>query len=915
MSSRNLEYLLAPRSVALVGASDRPGSVGATVMRNLVNGGFDGPVWPVNLRHARVAGRNAYARVADLPAVPELAVICTPAATVPQVISELGECGTRAAVVISAGLEAPAPGGGTLAQAMLAAAKPHTLRILGPNCLGLLQPRIGLNASFAHAAALPGNLAFIAQSGALATAMLDWARAANIGFSCLVSLGNCSDVDFGDLLDYLCRDVHTRAILLYMEAITGARKFMSAARAAARNKPVIVVKAGRHAEGAKAAASHTGALAGSDDVYDAAFRRAGLLRVETTRELFDAAQTLARLKPLSGERLAIVSNGGGPAVMATDALISGGGSLAALSETTVLRLNDVLPANWSRGNPVDIVGDAPASRYVEAVDGVLGDPSVDAVLLIHAPTAIVPATEIARVTSESIVNSGRPVLTCWMGGDVVREGREIFTRGGIPSYSTPEEAVSAFMHAVRHNRNQRQLMETPSSIPESFAPRTADALAVISAALCERRSLLSELEAKEVLGAYAIPVVPTRAVANVDAALAAARDIGYPVALKILSPDITHKSDVGGVALNLASESELASAARAMLENCEKRRPGARITGFTVQSMVIRPLAHELIVGITVDPTFGPVILFGKGGVGVEVLPDKAIGFPPLNRVLAAELISRTRVKRLLEGFRNVPAVDMPALERVLVQVAQLAVDIAEIAELDINPLLVDEHGVIALDARIRVAPASMAAADRLAIRPYPRELEQTVTFDGREILIRPLRPEDAAQHREFIAHISEEDMQTRFFRAVKELPPAELAYLTQLDYERAMAFIAVATNEQGHAETLGVVRAQADPDNDTAEFAVLVRSDLKGHGLGSLLLEKIIRYCRERGIRQIAGDVLATNARMLQLARVHGFHVEVTRDRVVRVRLGLGSGLQSPGGPEGARSATSKRSSEPPGD
>ena len=898
MSSRNLEYLLAPHSVALIGASDRPGSVGATVMRNLTTGGFDGPVWPVNARHARIAGRQAYLRIADLPAAPDLAVICTPARTVPGIISELGERGTRAAVVITAGLEAPAPAGGTLAQAMLAAAKPHTLRILGPNCLGLLQPRIGLNASFAHAAALPGNLAFIAQSGALATAMLDWARSANIGFSCLVSLGNCADVDFGDLLDYLCHDPHTRAILLYIEAITGARKFMSAARAAARNKPIIVVKAGRYAEGAKAAASHTGALAGSDDVYDAAFRRAGILRVETTRELFDAAETLARLKPLTGERLAIVSNGGGPAVMATDALISGGGSLATLGDATLARLNEVLPPNWSHGNPVDIVGDAPATRYVDALDGVLADPSVDAALLIHAPTAIVPATEIARVAAAAIVRDGRPVLTCWMGGEIVREGRALFAGQGIPTYSTPEEAVSAFMHAVRHNRNQRQLMETPSSIPESFAPRTGDAAAVIAKALREKRSLLTELEAKQVLAAYAIPVVETRAVLNADAALTAANEMGYPVALKILSPDITHKSDVGGVALNLASDAQLTAATRPMLEACRQRRPEARIEGFTVQSMVVRPLAHELIVGISVDPTFGPVILFGKGGVGVEVLPDKAIGFPPLNTVLAGELISRTRVKRLLDGFRNVPPIDMRALERVLMQVSQLAVDLAEIVELDINPLLVDHDGAIALDARIRVVPASVPAADRLAIRPYPKELEQTVAFDDREILIRPLRPEDAAQHREFITHISEEDMQARFFRAVKELPPGELAYLTQLDYERAMAFIAVTKNEQGHSETLGVVRAQADPDNDTAEFAVLVRSDRKGHGLGSLLLEKIIRYCRQRGTRCIAGDVLATNTRMLQLAKAHGFHVDSSRDRVVRISLDLGAG--SPRSPAG---------------
>jgi acetyltransferase len=890
VSSRNLEYLLAPHSVALIGASNRPGSVGATVMHNLLSGGFDGPIWPVNPRHQMVSGRRAYASVSELPDAPELAVVCTPARTVPTVIAELGARGTRAAVVITAGLDAAAPGGGTLAQAMLASARPYTLRILGPNCLGLLQPRIGLNASFAHAPALPGNLAFIAQSGALATAMLDWARASNIGFSCLVSLGNCADVDFGDLLDYLTHDPHTRAILLYIEAITGARKFMSAARAAARNKPVIVVKAGRHAEGAKAAASHTGALAGSDDVYDAAFRRAGLLRVETTRELFDAAETLTRLRPLHGERLAIVSNGGGPAVMATDSLISGGGVLAPLSDATVHALDEVLPANWSHGNPVDIVGDAPARRYVDALDGVLADPSVDAALLIHAPTAIVPPTEIAQAASEEILERARPVLTCWMGGEVVREARDVFTRAGIPTYATPEEAVSAFMHAVYHRRNQRQLMETPSSIPESFAPRIEEARAIVSAVLGAGRSLLTEVEAKRVLAAYAIPVVATRAVASIDDAVRDARDIGYPVALKILSPDITHKSDIGGVALNLANDAALIAAGRTMLDRCREQRPEARIEGFTVQSMVSRPFAHELIVGVTVDPTFGPVILFGKGGVEVEVLPDKAIGFPPLNTALAAELISRTRVQRLLEGFRNVPAIDRQALERVLVQVSQLAVDIAELAELDINPLLVDCDGAVALDARIRVARSTVGAADRLAIRPYPKELEETVSFDGETILLRPLRPEDAAQHREFVTHISEEDIQARFFRAVRELPPDELAYLTQLDYERAMAFIAVRRNENGKSETLGVVRAQADPDNEDAEFAVLVRSDLKGHGLGSVLLDKIIRYCRERGTRQLSGDVLATNARMLQLATAHGFHATTARQGLVRIVLPLQS-------------------------
>ena len=888
MSSRNLEYLLAPHSVALVGASDRPNSVGATVMRNLLAGGFDGAIWPVNAKHDRVAGHEAFRRINDLPGVPDLAILCTPAATVPSLIAELGAMGTRAAVVITAGLEAPAPGGGTLAQAMLEAARAHTLRILGPNCLGILLPRIGLNASFAHTQALPGNLAFIAQSGALATALLDWASTAQIGFSCLVSLGNCADVDFGDLLDYLCHDPHTRAILLYVEAITGARKFMSAARAAARNKPVIVVKAGRRAEGAKAATSHTGALAGADDVYDAAFRRAGMLRVDTTRELFDAAETLARLPSLAGERLAIVSNGGGPAVMATDSLIDSGGELALLASPTLQRLDAVLPANWSHGNPVDIVGDAPARRYVDALQAALADPHVDAALLIHAPTAIVPAAEIATATAAAIAAGSKPVLTCWMGGEAVREARAICTRAGVPTYSTPEEGVGAFLHAVRYNRNQRQLMEVPSSIPESFVPRPERVQAIARAALDDGRSILTELEAKDVLSAYGIPVVRTQAVTNAEEAQRVAADIGYPVALKILSPDITHKSDVGGVALDIADDAALQAAAARMLQRCRESQPAARITGFTVQEMIRRPLAQELIAGITLDPTFGPVMLFGKGGVQVEVAPDKAIGFPPLNTVLAAELISRTRVRRLLAGFRNVPPANMRALEHTLVQLSQLAVDIAEIAELDINPLLVDHDGVIALDARVRVVRASGTAADRLAIRPYPKELEETMEFDGHTVLLRPLRPEDSPQHREFITHISGEDMHSRFFRAVRELPATDLAYLTQIDYERAMAFIAVGTDDAGRPQTLGVVRAQADADNDSAEFAVLVRSDLKGHGLGSLLMEKIVRYCRQRGIRRLAGDVLATNVRMLQLAAVHGFHTEPAREGAVRVILEL---------------------------
>lgn len=703
MSRHNLNHLFEPRSVAVIGASDRPQAIGTTVIRNLLKGGFSGPVWPVNIKHDTVAGHPACRTVAELPGVPELAVICTPASAVPGLIAELGALGTRAAVVISSGFEAAGPDGRTLLAATLAAAKPHLLRILGPNCLGLLAPRLGLNASFAHTDALPGSLAFIAQSGALMTALLDWAKHMQIGFSHFVSLGNSADVDFADLLDYHRDDPNTRAILLYIESISRAPKFMAAARAAALVKPVIVVKAGRVPEGAKAATSHTGALAGADDVYEEALRRAGTLRVRTTRELFDAAETLARLRPLNGERLAILSNGGGPMVMATDALIGSGGKLASLAPATIEKLNSVLPANWSHANPVDIVGDAPAQRYAAALEAVLVDSNVDAVLLIHAPTAIVPPLEIAATCLPLLKNPARPVLTCWMGGDAGREAESVCAAAGIPTYSTPEEAVGGFLQAVHYRRNQQLLSEMTGEMPRAEDSQREAARAVIEAARSAGRTLLMEHEAKQLLAAYGIPVVETRVARSVEELTAMAAGLAFPLVLKILSPDITHKSDVGGVALDIATPDELNKAARAMLQRCRERLPIANILGFTVQPMIKRGDGHELIAGVAVDPTFGPVILFGQGGIAVEVIDDKAVALPPLNLALARDLISRTRVQRLLAGYRNRPPIDREALELALVRLSQLAEDFPEIVELDMNPLLADDRGLIALDARVTV--------------------------------------------------------------------------------------------------------------------------------------------------------------------------------------------------------------------
>jgi acetyltransferase len=870
MSGHNLQYLLAPRSVALIGASDRSGSVGATVMRNLLQGGFRGPVWPVNRRRSAVAGVRAYASPAALPEAPDLAVICTPAPGIPALVAQLGERGTRAAVVLSAGLEQPAAGGGTLAEAMLHAARPFGLRILGPNCIGLLVPVVGLNASFAHVGAGAGGIAFVAQSGALTTAMLDWAHDSGVGFSHCISLGNAADVDFGDLLDYLGRDARAQAILLYIESVSGARKFMSAARAAARNKPVIAVKAGRGGAAARAATSHSGALAGSDAVYEAALRRAGVLRVGTMRQLFEAAQLLSKSGPYRGPRLAIVSNGGGPAVLATDALLDGGGELATLCAETVRRLDERLPPGWSGANPVDIVGDATPERYVGALGAVLADPGVDALLLIHAPTARASTAAVAGACVPQLVRASRPVIACWLGAEGVRAAEA--AAGAVPGYATPEEAVDAFLHLARYHQVQSLLLETPSSLAPGPRPDTAAVRAMVAAALAAGRTVLSEAESKRILAAYGIPVVATRIAQAVSELEPAAAAVGYPVALKILSPDITHKSEVGGVALDIAGPAELGQAAQAMLGRCRELRPQARIEGFTVQRMIRRGGAQELLAGIATDPTFGPVVLFGRGGAAVEVIGDRALALPPLNSALARELIARTRVARLLSGGRGLPAADLRPLEATLVALAQLAADVAEIAELDINPLLADEQGVIALDARVRLAAAAGGAAARLAIRPYPAELEEPGQLRGRPLVLRPIRPEDTAAHRQFLARIAPQDMYTRFFAAVRQLPEAELAHLTQIDYDREMAFIAVGRDATGGEEILGVARACADPDNASAEFAVLVRSDLKHQGLGRMLMNKLIRYARERGTGELRGSVLADNVAMLELCRSLGF-------------------------------------------
>lgn len=866
MTIRNLDALFHPRSVALIGASNQAGSVGSVIARNLLEGGFAGPIMPVNPHETAIRSTLGYRTIGALPRAPDLAVIATPAPTVPQIVADLGAAGCRAAVVVSAGF-----GEGDLRQQLLDAAKPHLLRIVGPNCLGFISPAQGLNASFAHLSPAPGGLALVSQSGAIAAAAIDWAASAGVGFSHIVTIGDAADVDFGDLIDYLALDTATRAIVLYVESITDARKFMSAGRAAARTKPVVVIKAGRSAAGAKAAFSHTGALAGADEVYDAAFRRAGMLRVADLRELFDAAETLSAGLSVAGDRLAILTNGGGAGVLAADALSARGGRLAELSPVTTAALTQVMPGGWRAGNPVDILGDARPERYAAAMQALLQAPEADALLVINCPVAVADSTNAAQAVIEAAqaIQPRPPVLTCWLGEKAVAEGRRRLSAAGLSSHETPGEAVRAFMHLADHARQQTLLLEAPGRGPEPVD--LTEAKAVVDAALQAGRTSLSAQEAARVLKAYGIAVVADRIVKDSEGAAQAASQLGVPVALKIRSPDITHKSDVGGVALHLADAAAVRAAAEAMLAKVRAGAPQARLEGFTVQPMIHRPQARELIAGLSRDPTFGPVVLFGHGGVAVEVLADRVIGLPPLNAPLAKDMIARTRVSNLLQAHRDRTPADLDAVADVLARLSRLATDLPEIAELDINPLLADADGVLALDARVRLEPAGV----RAALRPYPSELTTTVEVDGVVLTLRAIRPDDADRLIALVERCDPEDLRFRFGAAVRHLPLAWARRLAQIDYERQLAIVAEAPD----GDLLGVVRLASDPEGETAEFALLVRSDWRNRGLGRRLLQALLAIARARGVRRVWGDVSLDNGRMLDLAEHLGFVREAAPD------------------------------------
>ncbi|MBJ6983345.1 bifunctional acetate--CoA ligase family protein/GNAT family N-acetyltransferase [Luteimonas sp. MC1750] len=879
MGTYALGSVFAPASVALVGGSPRERSLGRLVLRQVIDGGFHGRIGVVNKRYPELEGVATAPRLDALGFAPELVLVATPPATVARVALRAADAGARALIVLTRDM---GEGPGSHNEALQAIARERGLRVVGPNCLGVIAPHSKLFASFAAHRPPAGDLALVSQSGAIGAAMIEWASARGLGFSAVVSLGDAVDVDFGDLLDWFATDRHTRAILLYLERVRDARKFLSAARAAARGKPVVVVRPGRHARREGPLATHAATLATPDAVYDAAFRRAGLLRVHALDELFAAAETLSHLGSVPGKRLAVLTNGAGTGLLALDRLQDLGGMPAKLADATVARLDGELARGWSRSNPVDLLGDADGERYAAGLAALLDDPGNDAVLAVNVPTVLSDPLETAEATVRVLAARPRgaakkPVLALWLGDD--RGASELLGGAGVPTYASEAEAVRGFMYLVRHREAQAALMETPPSLPEDFAVDRDAAQALVARALAEGREWLDPEATARLLAAYGIDIATPVLAASPEAAVAAAQPLlagGGTVAVKVLSPDIAHKSDVDGVRLHLNSAAAVHEAAAEIIARARALRPGARIDGVSVHPMVLRAKAREVIAGIADDPVFGPVVVFGRGGTAVELIDDKALALPPLDLRLAHELIGRTRVSRILRAYRDVPAADERALALVLVKLAQLAADIPEVREVDINPLLVDAGGAVALDARIALAPSRRLhrgrGHPRFAVFPYPTELERTLQLsNGRAAFVRPVRPEDDAMFRRFFEHVSADDLRLRFFRAVRDFSHDFIARLVQLDYARSMALVAIDV-ESG--DMLGAVRLLADSDFRRGEYGIMVRSDLKGAGLGWKLMQEMIGVARWMGLEMIEGQVLRENSTMLAMCRRLGFKV-----------------------------------------
>ena len=890
MTVRNLDQCFRPKSVAIVGASQRPQSVGAIVLRNIRSGGFQGAIYPINPKYDRIDDIACYRNAAQLPDAPDLAVVVTPPHAVPGVISELGARGCKTAVVITAGVGAT----NGLRQAMLDAARPHLMRIVGPNTIGMLSPLVSLNASFAHLPAKPGKLGLISQSGAIVSSIVDWAAAEGVGFSQLISLGDMADVDVGDCLNWLAMDASTSTILMYLESVPEPRKFMSAARAAARLKPVIAVKPGRHGEAARAAMTHTGALTGSDTVIEAALRRAGVIRVRNLEQLFYAAEVTTRFRPLKSGRLGIVTNGGGAGVLAVDDLLDLDGSMASLDPETLASLDASLPATWSRANPVDIIGDAPPERYTAAVSAVAADESVDVVLAMNCPTALSSSLDAALAVAGLATNgmiAGKPTIGCWLGKETAEPARTALRKTGIVAVDTPAAAAQAVDFLTRWSRLRERLERVPPSAGavQCDAPCVQSILTEVAH---EGRTVLTEPEAKAVLAAYGIPVPETRTAASeleVGSIAAELLERHDALVVKLLAKQVTHKSDIGGVVLDLTSP-ELAQKAAADIRARALAAGLEEFEGFTIQPMIRRKHAHELLLGLNTDPSFGPVVVFGAGGVSVEVVRDTATGLVPLDEVLAGDLVDATRISRVMAGYRDRPPAARQAVISAMLSLSQLAIEQPGIVAIDINPLLVNDHGAIALDARIEIAPERLGEQSpnrRLAVRPYPSGWEQQIRSNGQPFVIRPMRPADAALYPRFLERVTAEDMRLRFLTPVRLLSHETIVRLSQLDYDRDIAFVAL---EAETGDLAGISRFASDPDHESAEFGIMVRSDLQGLGLGTALMRQLLEYARADGLARIDGLILRENGAMLDLAARMGFFrvPETDASEAVRVRLVL---------------------------
>jgi acetyltransferase len=878
VNTHYLTSLFTPTSIALFGASDRVDSVGGVVFKNLLTSGFKGQIYAINPKREEVQGQRAFKSLEDIGELVDLVVVATPASSIPAIVEACGEQGVRMMLILSAGFRETGSAGQRLEERVTQAAQRHGIRLMGPNCLGIIRPDKGLNATFGNNNAAPGNLALVSQSGAICTAILDWAEQHDIGFSTVVSTGIAADLDFGDYLDYLVSDPATKAILLYIEGIKDSRRFMSSLRAAARVKPVIALKVGRHAAGAKASMSHTGALVGSDETFSAALSRSGVLRVETIGQLFAAAKALssAHFRGAS-ERLVIITNGGGPGVMAADRAVDQGITLSSLSPETMSALNEVLPDVWSHSNPVDIIGDAPPERYQQAIDICLQDPDIDGAIVILTPQAMTRPTEVAEAVIRSAKKSNKPVMTSWMGGGQVGEARVLFDKAHVPDFGMLENAVDAFSYVARYKQNQRLLLQTPARLSGAHEPPDSEgARLIIEAVLTERRDVLTEVESMAVLNAFHIPTIRNAVAHSANEALVIAESMGFPVALKVLSTDISHKSDAGGVRLNINSAQEVRGAYRQLIDEVTRKVPDAKISGVTVEQMYRNSNGRELMVGIIRDPVFGPVISFGAGGTAVEIMDDAAISLPPLNRRLAVDLINRTKVSKLLGAFRHMPAVDLDQLIDVLLRVSNLACELPWIQEMDINPLIIDEKGIVAVDARIVVdyPKTSSDPYHHLAIHPYPAHLVKKIQLnDGTDIVIRPIRPEDAEIEAKFVRDLSDESKYFRFMSSLRELSQEMLVRFTQIDYHNEMALIAVTSTGSGE-DQIGVVRYVTNLDKTSCEFALTVSDKWQGRGIAHHLMRNLMEVARDRKLERMEGKVLSNNRRMLELVTSLNFSI-----------------------------------------